>query len=155
MKSYTNIEQSKKLAEILPIDSADMHYVRKTRDFMGNSVDGEWSHPKYGNPNSKYANYMVQNFTTYETIPCWSLSALLNILPETIEDEWAEYELIINMIYKKPEYVRLGDCHHSDFPSWDWDNEELLDNIVESVIWLNNNGYLRSQPPTNEFVGLP
>ena len=80
MKSYTDLEQSKKLVEILSAERADHHYVRKVTDFMGNSVDGKWSSPKYGNPNSEYANYMVQNFTTYETIPCWSLAALLDIL---------------------------------------------------------------------------
>lgn len=83
MKSYTDIEQSKKLVEILPLESADHHYVRKTCDFMGNAIDGEWSQPKYGNPNSKYANYIVQNFTTYETIPCWSLAALLDQFEDT------------------------------------------------------------------------
>lgn len=81
MKSYTDIEQSKKLAEFLSIESADSHYVRQTHDFRGNTVDGKWSHPKYGNPNSRYANYIVQNFSSYETIPCWSLAALLSILP--------------------------------------------------------------------------
>ena len=81
MKSFTDIEQSKKLTEILPIESADMHYVRKTHDFMGNPVDGEWSHPKYGNPNSKHANYIIQNFETLEKIPCWSLAALLSVIP--------------------------------------------------------------------------
>ena len=80
MKAFTDIEQSKKLAEILPIESADHHYVRKVTDFMGNPVDGEWSTPKYGSPNSKHANYLVQNFTTYETIPCWSLAALFEVL---------------------------------------------------------------------------
>ena len=80
MKSYTDLEQSKKLAEILPVESADHHYVRKVTDFEGNPVDGEWSHPKYGDPHSKYANYIVQNFTSYEVIPCWSLAALLDIL---------------------------------------------------------------------------
>lgn len=30
MKSYTDIEQSKKLAEILPLESADMHYASTT-----------------------------------------------------------------------------------------------------------------------------
>lgn len=39
MKAYTNIEQSKKLAEILPTESADHHYVRKVTDFRGNPVD--------------------------------------------------------------------------------------------------------------------
>ncbi len=86
MKAYSDIEQSKVLAKILPIESADMHYVRKTHDFMGNPVDGEWSHPEYGNPDSKYAKYAVQNFTTYEKLPCWSLAALLDAMPDRIDD---------------------------------------------------------------------
>lgn len=126
MKAYTNIEQSKKLAEVLPIESADM----------------SWAGTGLGKP---FARTIPSKGHPEEICPCWSLAALLGILPETIEDEWGEYELIIDMIYKKPEYIRLGDCHHSDFPSWDWDKEELLDNIVESVIWLNNNGYLRNK----------
>lgn len=104
-KSFTDIEQSKKLAEILPIDSADHHYVRKVTDFMGNPVDGEWSHPKYGNPNSKYANYMVQNFTSYETIPCWSLAALLDILCPDITLDHTEGEgwsVIVNIVVENP-----------------------------------------------------
>ena len=82
MKAYTDLEQSKKLAEILSIKSSDHHYVRTVTDFRGNPVDGEWSHPKYGNPNSRYANYIVQNFETYKTIPCWSLSALIEFTDE-------------------------------------------------------------------------
>lgn len=81
MKSFTDVSQSKKLAEILPKESADSHYVRNTHDFMGNPVDGKWSHPKYGNPNSKHAHYVVQNFSNYEIIPCWSLAALLDVYP--------------------------------------------------------------------------
>ena len=58
MKSYTDLEQSKKLAEILPIESADMFY----RD-NGIDVKLMWEHnaPKV-------------------TTPCWSLAALLDIL---------------------------------------------------------------------------
>lgn len=33
MKAYTDLEQSKKLAEILPIESADMYYY---------TVNGDW-----------------------------------------------------------------------------------------------------------------
>ena len=62
MKAFTDIEQSKKLAEILPLESADMHYVRKTHDFMGNPVDGEWSHPKYGKLSS------VSNLVSFNTL---------------------------------------------------------------------------------------
>ena len=61
MKSYTDLEQSKKLTEILPLESADMYYVggSKIPDVM------------YG---------CKQDYRCY-TI-CWSIAALLNILPD-------------------------------------------------------------------------
>ena len=48
---------------------------------MGKPVDGKWSEPKYGNTNSKHAHYVVQNFSSFETIPAWSLAALYSVLP--------------------------------------------------------------------------
>lgn len=142
MKAFTDLEQSKALAKILPIESADMYWLNRHIDL---------TETKYEVFVIDKSNKYIDFFKSYavavdnnEIIPCWSLAALLDILPETIEDEFAEYDLEIDMIYKKPEYVRLCDCHHSDFPSWEWDDtKELLDNIVEAVIWLNNNGYLQ------------
>lgn len=62
MKTYTDLEQSKKLAEILPLESADMFY----RD---NGIDvklmWEYNAPKVENP-------------------CWSLAALFDVLPNEI-----------------------------------------------------------------------
>lgn len=132
MKSYTNIEQSRKLAEILPIETADMMW-------------DDWSLIDEGWKLSVGYYPEIEKDYGRKCYPAWSLAALLDILPETIEDEYAKYDLEIDMIDKKPKYVWLGDCYHSDFPSWDWDNKELLDNIVEAVIWLNNNGYLRDE----------
>ena len=62
MKSYTDIEQSKKLAEILPIESADMYYING--DFGKISIEG-WEN----------------NVHDEDDIPCWSLAALLSVLP--------------------------------------------------------------------------
>lgn len=63
MKSYTDIEQSKKLAEFLPIESADMCFYYK--DDIPQLV-----------PFSKHNNRFY--------IPCWSLTALLEVLPKNI-----------------------------------------------------------------------
>jgi hypothetical protein len=64
MKSYTDIEQSRKLAEILPLESADM-----------------WFHPY---PNDEYW-YDVPNIGNadlkYNQLPCWSLASLIDVLP--------------------------------------------------------------------------
>ena len=69
IKSYTDIERSKVLAEILPLDSADYFY-------------------KYciGHYNSIY--YRLETYpynkggNKNHDIPCWSLAALLNVLPK-------------------------------------------------------------------------
>ena len=129
MKSYTDLEQSKKLAEILPIESADHHYVRKTCDFRGNPVDGKWSIPKYGNPQSSHANYLVQNFTSYEIIPCWSLAALLSVIKPINENTYTirgtldggatiSFDEITNVMFQE---------------------EEIIDTIFEMVCWLKKN----------------
>ena len=66
IKSYTDIEQSKKLAEILPIESADMRYAP-----FGDT------HPWVWNEEVKLLEK--------GSIPCWSLAALLEIIPKNIE----------------------------------------------------------------------
>lgn len=68
-KMYTDINQSKKLAEILPIESADMHYWLAWRG----GISEEYKNiPKVGIP-EKYK----QRKRLW--CPCWTLAALLNI----------------------------------------------------------------------------
>ena len=132
MKSYTDIVQSKILSEILQIESADMHYVRKTRDFMENPVNGEWSHPKYGNLNSKHANYMVQNFTSYEKIPCWGLAALLEVLnmPALTQNNDDDWGVVINDPKYPDEYIEV----HGSNP---------IDACVEMILKLKEKDLLQ------------
>ena len=63
VKSHTDLEQSKKLAKILPLESADMHYI-----VMGGDED---PHIMVGL--GKYIGILP-------TVPCWSLAALLELL---------------------------------------------------------------------------
>ena len=64
IKSYTDISQSKKLAEILPLESADMMW---TYDFTVDDINGI---------------NVISEFLKLEEkdVPAWSLAALLNIL---------------------------------------------------------------------------
>lgn len=134
MKSYTDIEQSKRLAEILPLESADSHYVRNTHDFMGNPIDGKWSHPKYGNPNSKYAHYVVQNFSNYEIIPCWSLAALLKVIPKHIKD-YNVFRIDIGENDFAVWYDEIGFGVNKDLP--DITMKEPIDASVEMILKLH------------------
>ena len=71
-KAFTNLEQSKKLAEILPIESADLGY-----RYIKRSQDGVDYYTEETLP-YQYANYVG--------IPCWSLAALLEVLPHRIDE---------------------------------------------------------------------
>ena len=71
IKSHTDLEQSKKLARILPLESADMHY---SKDF-----DGSWFVDLAKYTSVKIPKY-VDNVEEH-LLPCWSLAALLSVLP--------------------------------------------------------------------------
>ena len=71
MKAYTDLEQSRKLAEILPLESADMHYWKRT-----------WKENDYA-ISVGHSKELQEGFESefIEYIPCWSLAALLEIIP--------------------------------------------------------------------------
>ena len=75
MKSYTNIEQSKKLAKILPIESADMTWEQVTKDL---AEDFTWK-PTIGLNEGIKGNLF--SYRNGYISPCWSLTALLDIIP--------------------------------------------------------------------------
>lgn len=86
MKAFTDIEQSKKLAEILPIESADMRYgYIAPYDFSDRMYDGGYDDVPYPK------DFLMKNpnFSENEydgSLPCWSLAALFEIIPKYIED---------------------------------------------------------------------
>ena len=68
MKSYTNIEQSKKLAEVLPLESADMYY---PYDYVFDELE---SIPTITEEDDHFVLFP-------KDVRCWSLAALLDALP--------------------------------------------------------------------------
>lgn len=79
IKSYTDLEQSKKLAEILPIESADMWW-----NFY--SVTTDDTTPQIIHLDTPWVgNFNWDNKP--DNIPCWSLAALHSVLPIIGEDQ--------------------------------------------------------------------
>ena len=68
MKAFTDLKQSKKLAEFLPIESADMYYY----SYMSLGESFYMNCPDVIEEGQKI---------TEKDIPCWSLASLLSILP--------------------------------------------------------------------------
>ena len=121
MKSYTDIEQSKKLAEILPHESADM----RIGNFVGESgkVDGTNIH------------YFArgESFGAPEIIDAWSLTALLNVIPKHIKD----YNVLRIDISENDFaiwYDEIGYGVNNDLPNITM--ESAVDACVEMIIKL-------------------
>ena len=80
IKSYTDLEQSKKLAEILPLESADMVLLHEEPYETSDSrFDG--LHQALCVPFSNYDKSWRQKYKNISYFPCWSLSALLKVIP--------------------------------------------------------------------------
>lgn len=77
MKSYTDLKQSKKLAEILPLESADMWWLYIT-------AQGKHIAMMYEEPDPHYLTRMESYGIKNAAIRCWSLAALLGVLPNGI-----------------------------------------------------------------------
>lgn len=86
MKAYTDIEQSKKLAEILPLESADMSWCNNS--IKGVNYTGKYSAYLYTIKEMKdsFDKALVGWDKHWKLIPAWSLNALLNILPSSTLD---------------------------------------------------------------------
>ena len=114
MKSYTDLEQSKKLAEILPLESADNYY--------------SWHDDRY---------YVVNKDCPYpyslkEKIPCWSIAALFDVLPEYIKFDghtWKFYSDHYGVYYMNADTY--------DTNTFSANNDNPVDSCVEMIIKLH------------------
>lgn len=116
LKSYTDIEQSKELAKILPIESADMRY----------SPLGDNMHPWI----------WTDTFIEKNAVPCWSLTALLNYLREVDyfpEINADEFEVTMSITYFNDHKARpLAPVHNIKVKA-----ESFIDACYEIIITLN------------------
>jgi hypothetical protein len=125
IRSFTSLEQSRKLAEILPIESADMWWValnwQETEYYVEVKQDGI-NQPK-------------------KAIPCWSLAALSEfILPYIADNDGNNYKFYLSkdgldrwVAYYKSDNVSIHICEESD---------NMIDVILEMVCWLKNEEYI-------------
>ena len=109
-KAFTSLEQSRKLAEILPLESADMWYGNEDSYKIAISKWEEDEHDE-------------------DDVPCWSLAALLDVLPEhnIQKTDWGNDN--------KVEYKIVVYIHGNVYGSNNYDNP--IDACVEMVLKLH------------------
>ena len=124
IKSYTDIEQSKKLAEILPLESADMGWY--------------YSRNPQAARNQMWAGTKAEN----ADIPCWSLAALLEQIPyEVCDDNGNSSYLQINK--EDDVYQLVYTDPYGDFESIETDRyEHFVDACYEMILKLHEHNLL-------------
>ena len=137
IKSYTDLRQSEKLEGILPIKSADMH--SEAIEIDGDMVFvvvcglGDKNKSNYGSP-------------------IWSLGALLDLLPPSIqtgEGMRNQYEIKIRKYWGNEENLYQIAYGNNRGLSEEWhdmintgEKENLIDAAFEMVCWLLKNNYI-------------
>jgi hypothetical protein len=125
IRAYTTIEQSRKLAEILPLESADNVIVSFGR--------------REGTKNVVMPKETLDVIRTpfadiRETTMCWSLAVLISVLPRFIEFKGDKYYLRFMkeyVEYANDEVSITGRCLHTT------GNDNLVDACVDMIEKLN------------------
>ena len=110
IRAYTTIEQSKKLAEILSNETSDMYY------WCGESI--------------RFGGYKAQD-KDYD-VPCWSLAALINILPDKVVIDGRRWGLK----KKKKRISYLGRMTFDGQLHISVEGDNLLDACVKMILHL-------------------
>jgi len=139
MNHYTTIEQSKKLMELgLSPNTADMcypHFIRhgaNTYDEIPEIAE-EIDYP-------------------YE-MPCWSLGALLKLMPKTISvpvDERSACFYNLEWQFANDNSLRYiatnrGECLIDIYSDHDIGGKSFIETVLEMVVWLIENNYIKTQ----------
>lgn len=124
-KSNTDLKQSRKLTEILPLESADMWWLYITAQGKHIAMMQDEPDPYYL---TRMESYGIKN----AAIPCWSLAALFDTLPKTIGD------------YSKT-MGYFDNAYHCDYFDEDGEGigfgttaDNLVDAVYEMVLILQN-----------------
>jgi hypothetical protein len=96
IKAYTNVFQSKKLSEILPIESADMIWRYNHNIHTYDDI-----------PNILVVNNWDDDYN--KDVPCWSIASLLNVIPYNISFNKAVYR------FKLVKFSDHWECYHENF----------------------------------------
>lgn len=111
IKSYTDKDQARELAKILPLDTADMSWVYQKDRWVGEPDYREC--PEF------------EKATDRRDIPCWSLAALLRVIPFLSLDSSVDnhYRIYTNQMFS------------------DW-HDNPVDTCYEMILKLNEENLL-------------
>ena len=144
IKSFTSLEQSKKLAKILSLESADMHY---HYDIESDELE---TIPTITEEDDHFILFP-------NDVRCWSLAALIHLLPSkftkkgncsetTYNIDIRKYALtedtnIYQIAYGNYKFYEDGNSSWKDIINTS-EKENLIDVAFEMICWLKENNVL-------------
>ena len=131
IKSFTSLEQSKVLAKILPIESADMYWLNRHIDL---------TETKYEVFVIEKSNKYIDFFKSYaiaidnnEIIPCWSLAVLIELLPKRYNND-SVYMPLVGKYYEGNKFI----CGYFGDGLLDWTfGKTPVDTCYEMIVKLH------------------
>lgn len=123
---WTTVDEAKRLmaANIDP-KSADMSYI-KDRDYWRMLPD----------PSTAVKDHLFSFRKGYE-LPCWSLGALLDLLPkEILPKNGSKSYLIATEGIEHPWTLVYSDCDNNDIPGFAFQKDTLVEACIEMIIAL-------------------
>lgn len=122
---WTTIDEAKRLvAAQVDLNSADMSY-----------VEGPLRRALSASPSLAVKNNLFSFREGYEQ-PCWSLGALLNLLPKQIGMYGEKYYLIVSEGAKLPWSICYADVYNEDHPFLAFQKETIVEACVEMIAAL-------------------
>jgi len=143
IKIATDLEQSKNLAEILPLESADMCYE------VGEDLDGYITKTIY--------TPLMHTPYNDDYIPCWSLAALMDLLPSKFTEKGKYSETTYSIKIRKYALTEDVDIYQIAYGNYRWhedescswsdmintgEKENLIDAVFQMICWLKENNKL-------------
>ena len=150
IKSFTDLSQSKKLAEILPLESADMCYI-----LHASSDNPDWRFDDDIPP--MVLGKTPINKLTVKALPCWSLAALINLLPSKFTEKGKHSETTYSIKIRKYALTEDVDIYQIAYGNYRWhedescswsdmintgEKENLIDAVFQMICWLKENNKL-------------
>ena len=124
MRAYTSIEQGNRLMELgVSPETCDMTW---TTDMAGDFFpypDLEFRPP-------------IEYYNGVDNVPCWSVPALLNLLPKVIRRDCNNYPLYINV---NPDNSYDIEYNANVIAEVGFNREDLIDAVYEMVVWWYEN----------------
>ena len=141
MQHYTSIEQSKKLVELgLDISTADMKYFY-------------WKNKINAAPTLGFDKAVLESYKNTQAVylPCWSLGALLELMPKVISvpvDKRSAYFYNLEWQFANDNSLRYittnrDKCLVDIYSDHDIENKPLIKTAFEMVCWLLENNYIK------------